>query len=47
VAVADSLLLPFRSETFDAAMSIAVLHHISSVPRRVRLIREVKSPLTS
>ena len=38
--VADVLLLPYKSNTFDAAVSIAVLHHISSVQRRQKLIAE-------
>lgn len=35
----DALALPLRSNAFDAAMSIAVLHHISTVERRVALLR--------
>jgi len=38
--VADCLCTPFRSGTFDAALSIAVLHHLSSEPRRVQALRE-------
>lgn len=41
VTVGDTMTLPYRDGVFDAALSIAVLHHISSIPRRVRLIREV------
>ena len=37
---ADSLALPYRSGCFDAAISIAVLHHVSSPPRRARLVAE-------
>eukprot|EP00516_Mucochytrium_quahogii_P006195 CAMPEP_0203760512 /NCGR_PEP_ID=MMETSP0098-20131031/13781_1 /ASSEMBLY_ACC=CAM_ASM_000208 /TAXON_ID=96639 /ORGANISM=" , Strain NY0313808BC1" /LENGTH=407 /DNA_ID=CAMNT_0050654095 /DNA_START=154 /DNA_END=1377 /DNA_ORIENTATION=+ len=38
--VADNLHLPFRDGIFDAVLSIAVLHHISSEARRVRLVSE-------
>ena len=37
---ADALALPYRSGCFDACLSIAVLHHISTVPRRRRLVSE-------
>ena len=37
---ADALILPYRSSCFDAAISIAVLHHISSTARRRLLVRE-------
>lgn len=35
----DALALPLRSDAFDAAISIAVLHHISTPERRIALIR--------
>lgn len=38
--VCDCLNTPFRSGTFDAALSIAVLHHLSTEPRRVQALRE-------
>lgn len=38
--VADCLNAPFRSGTFDAALSIAVLHHLSTEARRVQALRE-------
>jgi SAM-dependent methyltransferase len=38
--VGDSTQLPYRDELFDAALSIAVLHHISSPARRRALIAE-------
>ncbi|CAE8598890.1 unnamed protein product [Polarella glacialis] len=38
--VADCLVTPFRSGGFDAAISIAVLHHLSTEPRRVQALRE-------
>jgi len=38
--VADCLQTPFRAGTFDAAISIAVLHHLSSEARRIQAIRE-------
>jgi alkylated DNA repair protein alkB family protein 8 len=37
----DNLALPLRSASFDAALSIAVLHHISTEARRVTCVREV------
>ena len=40
VAAADSLWLPYRTGSFDAVISIAVLHHISSLERRAQLISE-------
>ncbi|KAL1520153.1 hypothetical protein AB1Y20_023623 [Prymnesium parvum] len=37
---ADVTALPYRAAVFDAALSIAVLHHVSTVGRRRRLVRE-------
>ncbi|KAF4317232.1 hypothetical protein BBO99_00005569 [Phytophthora kernoviae] len=39
----DALKLPLRTGAFDAALSIAVLHHISTEERRVALIRSESS----
>lgn len=39
-AVADCLFTNFRGGVFDAAISIAVLHHLSTEPRRVQALRE-------
>ena len=41
VFVADSLKLPFRSNIFDTAISIAVVHHFSNVTLRLRAISEI------
>lgn len=41
VAVADCLNLPYRANVFDAVISIAVVHHLSSQARRVQAIREL------
>lgn len=41
VIVADCLNLPYRSDQFDAAISIAVIHHLSSRQRRVQALREL------
>ncbi|KYR02802.1 putative Generic methyl-transferase/SAM [Tieghemostelium lacteum] len=39
--IADGLLLPYKSDTFDFAISIAVIHHFSTFERRVDALREV------
>ena len=39
--VADSLKLPARSESFDAAISIAVIHHFSNELLRIQALREI------
>ena len=39
--VADSLLLPLRSETFDNVISIAVVHHFSNDSLRVQALSEM------
>lgn len=41
VVLCDNLALPFRDETFDACLSIAVVHHFATAERRVRAIREL------
>ena len=40
VQVADALSLPYRDGVFDAGLSIAVLHHISTAARRRQLVAE-------
>jgi len=37
----DAVKLPFRSGLFDAAICIAVLHHLASVDRRVAVLKEL------
>ncbi|GLC44949.1 hypothetical protein PLESTM_001668100 [Pleodorina starrii] len=39
--VADALRLPYRPASADGALCIAVLHHLSSARRRVRLLRQL------
>jgi alkylated DNA repair protein alkB family protein 8 len=39
--VADSLKLPIRSNIFDSAISIAVVHHFSSIELRLKAISEL------
>ncbi len=39
--VCDALRLPYRDESFDAALSVAVLHHLATRDRRVRVLREL------
>lgn len=41
VAVADSLVLPFREASADFAICIAVIHHLSTRERRVDAIRQL------
>ena len=40
IVAADNMTLPFRSEFFDAAISIAVIHHFSNQARREQAVRE-------
>ena len=39
--VADALSVPYRSGAFDAVLSIAVLHHLSTRSRRIRALSEL------
>jgi ubiquinone/menaquinone biosynthesis C-methylase UbiE len=39
--VADNLVLPFRSNSMDHAISIAVIHHFANVERRVKAVEEI------
>ncbi|XP_021710274.1 uncharacterized protein LOC110679571 isoform X2 [Aedes aegypti] len=41
VAICDNLELPFRDESFDAVLSLAVVHHFATTERRVGAIREL------
>lgn len=41
VFLGDTLNIPFPSNRFDAVLSIAVLHHISTVDRRLLALREL------
>ncbi|XP_058821775.1 uncharacterized protein LOC131683645 isoform X2 [Topomyia yanbarensis] len=41
VAICDNLELPFREESFDAVLSLAVVHHFATTERRVGAIREL------
>ncbi|CAM9560947.1 unnamed protein product [Ectocarpus fasciculatus] len=41
VLASDCMRLPYRSGAFDAAISIAVLHHFSSEVRRLRALTEL------
>lgn len=41
VLVSDNLSLPFRDESFDAVLSIAVVHHFATTERRVGALREL------
>lgn len=39
--LSDNLSLPFREESFDACLSIAVIHHFATTERRVSALREL------
>ena len=41
VLICDALNLPYRDESFDAALSVAVIHHLATRDRRVRVLREL------
>jgi ubiquinone/menaquinone biosynthesis C-methylase UbiE len=41
LCAADTVILPYRSGVFDAAISIAVLHHLSSHQRRLAALTEM------
>eukprot|EP00934_Nitzschia_sp_Nitz4_P006164 Nitzschia sp. Nitz4//scaffold38_size140716//310//2943//NITZ4_003123-RA/size140716-processed-gene-0.50-mRNA-1//-1//CDS//3329550006//6154//frame0 len=41
VAVADCMSVPLRSKSCDAAICIAVMHHLSTKERRIRCIEEL------
>lgn len=41
VAVADCMSVPLRSNSCDAAICIAVMHHLSTTDRRLRCIEEL------
>eukprot|EP01127_Copromyxa_protea_P019330 TRINITY_DN623_c0_g1_i1.p1 TRINITY_DN623_c0_g1~~TRINITY_DN623_c0_g1_i1.p1 ORF type:complete len:587 (-),score=140.48 TRINITY_DN623_c0_g1_i1:24-1784(-) len=41
VAVCNNLYLPFRSESFDVVISIAVIHHFSTKEHREQALREL------
>jgi alkylated DNA repair protein alkB family protein 8 len=45
VAVADALRLPYRPAACDAALCIAVLHHLSTPRRRVALLEQLAAAL--
>lgn len=41
VLICDNLSLPFRDESFDAVLSISVVHHFATTERRVCALREL------
>ena len=41
VAVADCMHIPLKSDSCDAAICIAVMHHLSTAPRRLRCLQEL------
>lgn len=44
--MSDCLSLPYKDNCFDAAISIAVIHHLSTQERRKRAISEILRILT-
>lgn len=45
VAVADGMGLPYRHGVCDGVLCIAVLHHVSTVPRRIHMLKEMAKVL--
>lgn len=45
VFIADALSLPHPTGKFDFAISIAVIHHLSTKERRIEAVRELLRPL--
>ncbi|XP_077421362.1 putative tRNA methyltransferase 9B [Vanacampus margaritifer] len=45
VQMCDGLHLPYRDGCFDAVLSVAVIHHLSTKERRIRAIREMARTL--
>ncbi|XP_044736879.1 uncharacterized protein LOC123298849 [Chrysoperla carnea] len=41
VLLCDNLSLPFRDESFDAVLSVAVIHHFATTERRVGALKEL------
>jgi alkylated DNA repair dioxygenase AlkB/SAM-dependent methyltransferase len=41
VAVADCMSVPLRNDSCDAAICIAVMHHLSTIDRRIRCLEEL------
>lgn len=41
LVLADAASAPFKSRTFDAALAVAVVHHVRTEPGRVAALREV------
>jgi len=41
VAVADCMSVPLRTNSCDAAICIAVMHHLSTIDRRIRCLEEL------
>ncbi|CAH0386728.1 unnamed protein product [Bemisia tabaci] len=41
IIICDNLALPFRDESFDAVLSIAVVHHLATTERRVCALKEL------
>ncbi len=42
IAVADTKRIPYRDNTFDATISIAVIHHLDTIEGRISACKEIK-----
>lgn len=45
VALADAMALPYREGSCDGVLSIAVLHHITTIERRIQFLHELLKAL--
>lgn len=45
VLVCDNLYLPFRDHSFDAVISVGVIHHFTTPSRRAKAIQELSRVL--
>lgn len=45
VLILDNLTLPYKDESLDAVLSIAVIHHLATTDRRICALRELSRVL--
>ena len=41
VCIGDTKIIPYRNNIFDATISIAVIHHLDSIEKRIKALREL------